>query len=210
MSLRCNCLFRSVVLLMIGSVGSESNNYLHSADALVILGYPNVVMCSCSSQVVVCHHIESMQCWHISYGGVGVFTCRKMSFDALSERHSVVQRSRRRLSECSRGWLSFQRLRRKDVVLWRPWLCSFAGTLDQVRLQVRHGVLHGFLDAVLFPCIWTWRYGVFGTLSVGVLWTFLVTTKCQCLFGRCSRPSYFSFCNGLVCPYAMMLCYVLF
>src|SRR6218665_2291552 len=31
-------------------------------------------------------------------------------------------------------------------------------------LRVRHGVLHGSLDAVLFPCIWTWRYGVLGTL----------------------------------------------
>src|SRR6218665_1695798 len=58
-------------------------------------------------------------------------------------------------------------------------------------LRVRHGVLHGSLDAVLFPCIWTWRYGVLGTLSVGVLWTFLVTTKCRFLFGRCSRPCHF-------------------
>src|SRR6218665_3687149 len=101
---------------------------------LVLLGYPNVVMCSCSSQIVVCHHVESMQCWHISYGGVGVFTYRKISFDALSVRHSVVQRSRRRMSECSHGWLSFQRLRRKVVVSWQQWLCSFAGTLDQVRI----------------------------------------------------------------------------
>src|SRR6218665_893921 len=58
-------------------------------------------------------------------------------------------------------------------------------------LRVRHGVLHGSLDAVLFPCIWTWRYGVLGTLSVGVLWTFLVTTKCRFLFGRCSRLAIF-------------------
>src|SRR6218665_3190582 len=67
-------------------------------------------------------------------------------------------------------------------------------------LRVRHGVLHGFLDAVLFPCIWTWRCGVLGTLSVGVLWTFLVTPNAD----FCSDVAVallFSFCTGLVCPY---------
>src|SRR6218665_2768172 len=125
MSLRCNCLFLNLVLLMNGSGGSKSHVCILMLNAeLVLLGYPNVVMCSCSSQIVVCHHVEFMQCGHIFYGGVGVFTCRKMSFDALS----VVQRSRRRMSECSRGWFSFQSLRWKVVVSWQPWLCSYAGT----------------------------------------------------------------------------------
>src|SRR6218665_2564151 len=107
---------------------------LHSDAELVLLGYPNVVMCSCSSQIVGCHNVESMQCWHISYGGVVVFTCRKLSLEALTDRRSVDQRSRRRTFECSREWFSFQRLRWKDVMSWQSLLCSYTGTLDQVRV----------------------------------------------------------------------------
>jgi len=95
---------------------------------------PNVVSCSCLGPVVCCHNVESMQCWHISYGAVGVFTCRKLSLDALTDRRSLDQWSRRRTFECSREWFSFQRLRWKDVVSWQSLLCSYTGTLDQVRI----------------------------------------------------------------------------
>src|SRR6218665_880718 len=169
----------------------KQKSCLHSDVEIVLLCCPNVVICSCSSQIVVCHHVESMQCWHISYGGVGVSTCRKLIFDALTERHSVHPRSKRRTFECSGEWLSFQRLCRKVVVSWQPWLCSYAVTLDQVRVTCWSWRLPRIFGCGVVSMYLDLETGVFGTLSVGVLWTFLVTTKCQCLFGRCSRPCYF-------------------
>src|SRR6218665_857408 len=152
-----------------------------------------------------------MQCWHISYGGVGVFTGRNISFDSLSVRHSVVQRSRRRMSECSRGWLSFQRLRRKVVVSWQPWLCSFAGTLDQVRVTSSSWRL-----TRIFGC---GLVSMYLDLEIWRLWN----TFCRSLVdipGDHQVPMFvrtlqstllFSFCNGLVCHYAhsVMFCPVL-
>src|SRR6218665_2605939 len=189
----------------------KQKSYLHSDAELVLLGYPNVVMCSCSSQIVGCHHVESMQCWHISYGGVVVFTCRKLSLDALTDRRSVDQRSRRRTFECSREWFSFRRLRWKDVVSWQSLLCSYTGTLDQVRITSSSWRLtrifgYGLVSMYLDLEIWH-LWNTFCRCLVDIPGDNQVTMVPRTL--QSTLP--FSLCNGVDYPYAhvVMFCHVL-
>jgi len=76
----------------------KKKSCLQSDTEIVLLCCSDVVICICSGQGVFCHNVDVMQCWQISNGGVAVFTCRKLSFDALTERSEVETQDVRVLS----------------------------------------------------------------------------------------------------------------